>query len=154
MGGGPRLSVTSAQRLHLKQNHAAMRLCFNSGSLSPRHRISPLLDHHLSGPIRASGSLYLHVVPITPDHEVAIVFGCGGALAPGDAFSSQAWNHLCLYVPCYDSLMVLATVSQWSKGGPGGRRGRQGLIRVQTLLTDLWQCDHRARFIMVKSVWK
>lgn len=72
-----------------------MRLCFNSNSLSACHLISPLLDHHLSAPIRASGSLYLHVVPITLDQEAAIVFGCGGALVPGDAFSSHAWNHLC-----------------------------------------------------------
>lgn len=44
------------------------------------------------------------------------MFGCGGALAPGDAFSSQAWKHLCLYVPCYGSLMVL----ELCRSGVGG----------------------------------
>lgn len=69
------------------------------------------------------------------------MFGCGGALARGEAFS-QAWNHLWFYVPCYDSLMVLVT------GGGGGRRR---LIRVQTLLTDLWRRNHRAGIITVKK---
>lgn len=66
-----------------KANHPAIGLRFNSNSPAPSHVISPRSDRHLSAPIRASGCLCLHVVPITPDHEVAIVFGCCSALAPG-----------------------------------------------------------------------
>lgn len=84
--GGARWSVALCiQRLHLKQKHAATRLCFNSNSRSPRHLISPPSDHHLSASIRASGSLHFHVVPIIAEQEVATVFGHGGALAPGEA---------------------------------------------------------------------
>lgn len=69
---GPRLSPTSAQRLHLT---TLLWGCFNSKCLSPRHLISSTLDHRLSVPIRASGSFYFHVVPISPDHEGATVCG-------------------------------------------------------------------------------
>lgn len=150
MGGEPRSSVALVQRLHLKQNRPAMRLCFNSNSLSACHLISPLLDHHLSAPIRASGSLYLHVVPITLDHEAATVFGCGGGLGPRCCLLLTCLESPLLYVPCYDSLMVLATVSQWSEGAAA----RQRLIRIQTLSTELWRCNHRAGFILVQRVWK
>ncbi|TNN50069.1 hypothetical protein EYF80_039747 [Liparis tanakae] len=89
----------------------------------------PLSDRHMSAPIRTGGCLRLHVVPITPDHEVAILFGCRRASPPGDARFTQSWDHLRLYVPCYDSLMVLVTVWQQSARREEEEKGEREKVR-------------------------
>lgn len=60
-------------------------LCFYS-DLPP-----PPSDRHLSATIRASGCLCLHVVPITPDHEVVIGFNCYSSRPPGTLGSVRPW---------------------------------------------------------------
>lgn len=98
-----------------KENHSALGPIEKKASVSiaiGQLQLSdlPLPDRHLSASISSSGWLCLHVVPITLDR---------GPADPGDSGSSQARDHLGLYVPCYDKLMALVTV--WQRGRDRGR---------------------------------